>query len=186
MGSRAQLWMADTERDRIRPLSISTAAPTDPAVSPDGRTVAFTAEKSEFDLVASAGRPGGAAPGRGDPSVLAYVVSRRELDCLSLDLRRKGETSENSHRERRWQPGPEGGCALGHAPPLLPRRRVDQLWNGRRVRPRLDRRSAGPDPFKGDLAGQPLVQRWARDLRRAVGNGAIRAFLARRADREGT
>jgi eukaryotic-like serine/threonine-protein kinase len=51
MGSHAQLWMADTERDRIRPLSISTASPTDPAVSPDGRTVAFTAEKSEFDLV---------------------------------------------------------------------------------------------------------------------------------------
>jgi Tol biopolymer transport system component len=42
--------MVDTVHDRIRPVSISVAEPTDPAVSPDGRTVAFTAEQSDFDV----------------------------------------------------------------------------------------------------------------------------------------
>ena len=43
--------MVDTVRDRIRPISISVAAPTDPAVSPDGRIVAFTADQSDCDVI---------------------------------------------------------------------------------------------------------------------------------------
>jgi Tol biopolymer transport system component len=51
MVNHSQLWLADTERDRIQAVSVSTQSLTDPAVSPDGRSVAFTAEQSETDLI---------------------------------------------------------------------------------------------------------------------------------------
>jgi Tol biopolymer transport system component len=51
MRNRGQIWMADTERDRLRPLSISVASPTNPSVSPDGRVLAFSADQSDFDLI---------------------------------------------------------------------------------------------------------------------------------------
>jgi Tol biopolymer transport system component len=51
IGSRSQLWMADTVRDKIQPVSISTASFTDPAVSPDGRMLAVTVDESEQDVI---------------------------------------------------------------------------------------------------------------------------------------
>ena len=51
MVNRAQLWLADTAEDRMQPVIISTTSFTDPAVSPDGRTVAMTADHSDVDII---------------------------------------------------------------------------------------------------------------------------------------
>lgn len=51
MRNRGQIWMVDTRLDRLRPLSISVASPANPSVSPDGRTLAFSANQSDFDLI---------------------------------------------------------------------------------------------------------------------------------------
>jgi eukaryotic-like serine/threonine-protein kinase len=45
------LWLADTRTDDIVPMTTTPGNEGAPSVSPDGRTVAFTAEATDFDLV---------------------------------------------------------------------------------------------------------------------------------------
>ncbi len=45
------LWIADTETDRFVPLTTTPGNENAPSVSPDGRTIAFTSESPDFDLV---------------------------------------------------------------------------------------------------------------------------------------
>ena len=45
------LWIANTEGDRIEPLTNGHASESFPAVSPDGSRIAFTVEEVNFDLV---------------------------------------------------------------------------------------------------------------------------------------
>jgi Tol biopolymer transport system component len=51
-GTAAQhLWMGDTDRDVLWPITSTTATEGHPSVSPDGRRLAFTSEAVDFDLV---------------------------------------------------------------------------------------------------------------------------------------
>jgi serine/threonine protein kinase len=45
------LWLADTATDRLTPLTTSTLNESAPSVSPDGRTIAFESQATDFDLV---------------------------------------------------------------------------------------------------------------------------------------
>jgi Tol biopolymer transport system component len=94
MSTRGQLWMADTDHDRVRPISISTAAPRDPAVSPDGRVLAFTADESDSDVVEVPLSGGSAKPVIATPAsehsavwqnsgeALAYLTDRSGVDQI--------------------------------------------------------------------------------------------------------
>jgi eukaryotic-like serine/threonine-protein kinase len=66
------LWIADTERDRMEPLTSGYASQSFPAVSPDGSRLAFTVEEANFDLVSIPLDGGEPAP------ILA--TARSELD----------------------------------------------------------------------------------------------------------
>jgi Tol biopolymer transport system component len=45
------LWVADTATDAVTPLTTTVLNESAPSVSPDGRTVAFTSQETDFDLV---------------------------------------------------------------------------------------------------------------------------------------
>jgi eukaryotic-like serine/threonine-protein kinase len=45
------LWVADTSNDTLRPLTATSGNEGAPSVSPDGRTIAFASEATDFDLV---------------------------------------------------------------------------------------------------------------------------------------
>jgi dipeptidyl aminopeptidase/acylaminoacyl peptidase len=45
------LWMADLEAGTLRPLTATSGSETYPAVSPDGRTIAFTSQDEDYHLV---------------------------------------------------------------------------------------------------------------------------------------
>jgi serine/threonine protein kinase len=45
------LWVADTATDTVFPLTTTVLNESGPSVSPDGRTVAFTSQETDFDLV---------------------------------------------------------------------------------------------------------------------------------------
>jgi Tol biopolymer transport system component len=46
-----RLYMVDSESDRIEPLTATTSEESDPAVSPDGKRIAFASGAEDFDLV---------------------------------------------------------------------------------------------------------------------------------------
>jgi len=72
-GTAAQhLWMGDTERDLLWPISSTTATESYPVVSHDGRRLAFTSEAVDFDLVA--------LPLDGGPPRTLLATSRNEYD----------------------------------------------------------------------------------------------------------
>ena len=45
------LWVADTKTDLVRPITTTVGNEGAPDVSPDGRTIAFSSEATDFDLV---------------------------------------------------------------------------------------------------------------------------------------
>lgn len=45
------LWIADTDTDALEALTVTSTSESEPAVSPDGRRVAFVADASHYDLV---------------------------------------------------------------------------------------------------------------------------------------
>ncbi|HEY3045554.1 MAG TPA: hypothetical protein VGJ39_16100, partial [Vicinamibacterales bacterium] len=45
------LWLLDTRGEPARPVTLTSASENSPAVSPDGRRLAFAAEAADFDLV---------------------------------------------------------------------------------------------------------------------------------------
>jgi serine/threonine protein kinase/Tol biopolymer transport system component len=103
MTRRGQLWMADTDRDQIRPISISTAAPRDPAVSPDGNVLAFTSDDSDSDLVEIPLNGGPARPVIATPASEHSPVWRVSGDGLAYITDRSGvdEIWIRSHGEDR-------------------------------------------------------------------------------------
>ncbi|HEY5610770.1 MAG TPA: protein kinase [Thermoanaerobaculia bacterium] len=44
------LWIADSTRDRLRPITATHSHEYAPAVSPDGKRIVFTSEEADFDL----------------------------------------------------------------------------------------------------------------------------------------
>jgi Tol biopolymer transport system component len=72
-GTAAQhLWMGDTERDTLWPITSTPATENFPSVSPDGQRLAFTSEAVDFDLVA--------LPLDGGPARTELATSRNEYD----------------------------------------------------------------------------------------------------------
>lgn len=49
--SRSRLWIADTAKETMEPLTADEGRKTQPSISPDGKRVLFTAEYLNFDLV---------------------------------------------------------------------------------------------------------------------------------------
>ena len=49
--SRRQLWIADTVKETIEPLTADEVTKNDPSVSPDGKRILFTSQLMNFDLV---------------------------------------------------------------------------------------------------------------------------------------
>jgi serine/threonine protein kinase/Tol biopolymer transport system component len=47
----SHLWVADTKTDSLYPLTTTAGNENAPSVSPDGRTIAFNSETTDFDLV---------------------------------------------------------------------------------------------------------------------------------------
>jgi len=47
----SHLWLMDTARGAIRPLTAGHGSESDPAVAPDGRRIAFSSERGDYDLV---------------------------------------------------------------------------------------------------------------------------------------
>jgi Tol biopolymer transport system component len=47
----SHLWLADTAADRLHPITATAGSEGGPSVSPDGRTIAFSSEATDFDLV---------------------------------------------------------------------------------------------------------------------------------------
>ncbi len=47
----SHLWMADTQTGRLRALTASNGSETSPAVSPDGRQIAFTSQDEDYRLL---------------------------------------------------------------------------------------------------------------------------------------
>jgi eukaryotic-like serine/threonine-protein kinase len=45
------LWVADTKNGSLVPITVTPGNESAPSVSPDGRTIAFTSESTDFDLV---------------------------------------------------------------------------------------------------------------------------------------
>ena len=66
------LWLADTSKDVVQPLTSSASNEGAPSVSPDGRTIAFTSEATDFDLVE--------VPLDGSPLRPFLSSTRNELD----------------------------------------------------------------------------------------------------------
>ncbi|HUP45716.1 MAG TPA: protein kinase [Thermoanaerobaculia bacterium] len=48
----AHLWLMDTGRGGVSPLTTGHGSESDPAVAPDGRRIAFSSERGDYDLVA--------------------------------------------------------------------------------------------------------------------------------------
>ena len=72
-GTAAQhLWMGDTERDVVWPISSTAATESYPSVSPNGQQLAFTSEAVDFDLIK--------LPLNGDPPQTLLATSRNEFD----------------------------------------------------------------------------------------------------------
>jgi len=69
--SETQLWMADTRKDTIAPLTAGEGQRGSPAVSPDGRQIAFDSEDSNLDIVE--------VPLAGGPVRPLLATSRNEL-----------------------------------------------------------------------------------------------------------
>ena len=66
------LWIADTEAGRITPLTASSGSEEYPALSPDGRQIAFTDSEEHYDLVE--------IPIDGSPLRRVLATSRTEAD----------------------------------------------------------------------------------------------------------
>jgi serine/threonine protein kinase len=49
--SRSRLWMADTVKETMEPLTADEGSKTEPSVSPDGKRILFTSRLVNFDLV---------------------------------------------------------------------------------------------------------------------------------------
>ena len=69
--SGTRLWLADTQRDTVRRLTIGPGSEGSPAVSANGRITAFTSEGTDFDLVLIS-NDGSASP--------FYSTTRNEID----------------------------------------------------------------------------------------------------------
>jgi Tol biopolymer transport system component len=66
------LWIADTQSGTLSPLSASSGSEEYPALSPDGRQIAFTASEEHYDLVE--------IPFDGSPLRRVLATSRSEAD----------------------------------------------------------------------------------------------------------
>jgi Tol biopolymer transport system component len=66
------LWVADVETGESRPLTSTAGSENRPAVAPDGRRIAFSAEEIDYDLVE--------IPLNGSPMRELLSTSRNELD----------------------------------------------------------------------------------------------------------
>ena len=70
--SGRHLWIADTERDRAEPLTMTAGNEGSPSVSPNGSRIAFTVEDVDFDLWS--------IPNDGAPPQPLLTTSRNEFD----------------------------------------------------------------------------------------------------------
>jgi serine/threonine protein kinase len=72
-GSHPQprLWMADTRNETMEPITADEGRKISPAVAPDGKTIAYTAEYADFDVVL--------IPVNGDPVRPLVATGRDEM-----------------------------------------------------------------------------------------------------------
>ncbi len=89
---RSRLWMADTEKDSLEPITADEGGKGNPAVSPNGKQILFTSGRADYDLVSLAVSGGNAvqpllATNRGETfpawspegNQFAYVTDRSGL-----------------------------------------------------------------------------------------------------------
>ncbi|MGQ0736230.1 MAG: protein kinase domain-containing protein [Acidobacteriota bacterium] len=70
--SGSHLWIADVEADHAYPLTATSSNEGSPSAAPDGWTVAFTSEASDFDLIL--------VPANGSPAQTLLSSTRNEFD----------------------------------------------------------------------------------------------------------
>jgi Tol biopolymer transport system component len=98
------LWIADTERDRIEPLTNGHTSESSPAVSPDGSRIAFTVEEANFDLVT--------IPLDGGEPATILATARNELDpAWSKDGQHYAFVTDRSGRLELWLRNASGSWA---------------------------------------------------------------------------
>ena len=113
------LWVADTIRDVIRPLTATAGNEGAPSVSPDGRTIAFQSEATDFDLVE--------VPLDGSPIRPFLSSTRNEFDPAASPVNTQYAfvTDRTGHLEI-WLQNQEGylqqplvtAADFGNAPPM--------------------------------------------------------------------
>ena len=89
------LWVADTESGQVEPLSASSGSEEYPALSPDGRQIAFTASEEHYDLVE--------IPLDGSPLRRVLATSRTEADPVWSPLGGQyAYVTDRSGRQEIW------------------------------------------------------------------------------------
>ena len=102
----AHLWIADTDTNRVRPLTMTNGNEGSPAVSPDGRRLAFASEATDFDLAV--------APIDGSPLRTFLSSTRNELDpAWSPTGAQYAFVSDRSGSQELWIRSEEGASERG-------------------------------------------------------------------------
>ena len=97
----AHLWLADTESGRLSAVTATSGSEEFPAVSPDGRQIAFTAGEEDYDLVE--------IPLAGAAPRTALATSRSEADpAWSPQGGRYAYVTDRTGRQEIWLRTPEG------------------------------------------------------------------------------
>jgi len=102
----SHLWIADTESNRVRPLTVTNGNEASPAVAPDGRRLAFASEATDFDLVL--------VPIDGSPARTFLSSTRNELDpAWSPTGAQYAFVSDRNGRQEIWLHSEEGASERG-------------------------------------------------------------------------
>jgi Tol biopolymer transport system component len=113
----ADLQTIDTKRGIMRPLSMLTRNALDASASPDGSTIAFNAEESDFDLIA--------VPLDGSPVTPLLATPRNELDPMwSPSGDQLVYSTDRTGTSQIWLTSPREGWER----PLVTEKDFDQTW----------------------------------------------------------
>jgi Tol biopolymer transport system component len=102
----SHLWVGDVDSDRIQPLTVTNSNESSPAVSPDGRRLAFASEATDFDLVL--------VPLNGSVTRTFLSSTRNELDpAWSPTGAQYAFVSDRSGSQEIWVRSEEGASERG-------------------------------------------------------------------------
>jgi len=102
----SHLWIADTDADRAVPLTVTNTNESSPALSPDGRRLAFTSEATDFDLVL--------VPTDGSAMRTFLSSTRNELDpAWSPTGAQYAFVTDRNGRQEIWVRSEEGASERG-------------------------------------------------------------------------